>query len=426
MQRTALAALAAAALLAPAAAAPAAVHTVAPGETLSGIAAANGLSTAALAAANGVPPTSFAIAGTTLQIPAAALSAAPAAPAASGSGRLVAPGETLSGIAAANGLSTAALAAANGLPADGHVIAGTRLQIPAAGAGAQAAGGAGVTTAGSSGGGHLVQPGETLSGIAAANGITPAALAAANGLTPQSFVISGTRLHVPAATAATASGSGASGSGAPAPMGGYTVQPGDTLSGLAARSRVSPAQIAYANGLEPDDLLVAGRVLKLPTGSPALASGSAPATAVPTPAAPAAAPQPTPGRVTADQVAAIAAQHGVPGSLAAAIAWQESGFNNAMVSSASARGVMQVMPGTWDWVQTYLAGGRRLNPFSAEDNVHAGALYLGNLLRETGGDPALAAAGYYQGLASVRRIGMLPETRRYVDNVLALRGRFGG
>jgi LysM repeat protein len=423
MQRTALAAVAAAALLTPAAAAPAAVHTVAPGETLSGIAAANGLSTAALAAANGVSPTSFAIAGTTLQIPVAGVSAAPTAPAASGSGRLVAPGETLSGIAAANGLSTAELAAANGLSADSHVIAGTRLQVPAAGASAPAAGGSGPAA----GGGHLVQPGETLSGIAAANGITPAALAAANGLTAQSFVISGTRLQIPAATAATAaSGSGASASGAPAPMGGYTVQPGDTLSGLAARSRVSPAQIAYANGLEPDDFLVAGRVLKLPTGSPALASGGAPATAVPTPAAPGAAPQPTPARVTADQIAAIAAQHGVPGSLAAAIAWQESGFNNAMVSSASARGVMQVMPGTWDWVQTYLAGGRRLNPFSAEDNVHAGALYLGNLLRETGGDPALAAAGYYQGMASVRRIGMLPETRRYVDNVLALRSRFGG
>jgi LysM repeat protein len=421
MQRTALAALAAAALLAPAAAAPAAVHTVAPGETLSGIAAANGLSTAALAAANGLSPTGFAIAGTTLQVPQAGASAAGTIPAASGGGRLVAPGETLSGIAAANGLSTAALAAANGLPADGHVIAGTRLQIPAAGAGASTGG---TSAGGASGGGHLVQPGETLSGIAAANGLSTAALAAANGLTPQSFVISDTRLRIPAAPAA--SPAGGSGSGAPEPMGGYTVQPGDTLSGLAARSRVSPAQIAYANGLQADDMLVAGRVLKLPTGSPVLASSGAPATAAPTPAAPSAAPQPTPGRVTADQIATIAAQHGVPGSLAAAIAWQESGFNNAMVSSASARGVMQVMPGTWDWVQTYLAGDRRLNPFSAEDNVHAGALYLGNLLRETGGDPALAAAGYYQGLASVRRVGMLPETRRYVDNVLALRGRFGG
>ena len=47
-------------------------------------------------------------------------------------------------------------------------------------------------------------------------------------------------------------------------------------------------------------------------------------------------------------------------------------------------------------------------------------------LGETGGDPALAAAGYYQGIGSVRSIGMLPETQRYVANVMALRSRFGG
>jgi N-acetylmuramoyl-L-alanine amidase len=112
-------------------------------------------------------------------------------------------------------------------------------------------------------------------------------------------------------------------------------------------------------------------------------------------------------------------------SLAPAIAWQESGFNNAMVSNANARGVMQVLPGTWDWVQQNLAK-RQLNPSSPIDNVGAGVLYLGRLLQQTGGDPAMAAAGYYQGLASVQRIGMLPDTKRYVDNVLALRSRFGG
>ena len=86
---------------------------------------------------------------------------------------------------------------------------------------------------------------------------------------------------------------------------------------------------------------------------------------------------------------------------------------------------MQIMPGTWAWVQRNLAP-RPLDPNSAADNVHAGSLYLGQLLRDTGGDPALAAAAYYQGLSSVRRVGMLPETRHYVNNVLALRGRFGG
>ena len=214
----------------------------------------------------------------------------------------------------------------------------------------------------------------------------------------------------------------------PAPWGwvGYTVRPGDTLSGLAARSRVTVAQIAYANGLPAGAPLVAGRVLKLPTGSPVLSTQGSTPTGAAVPVAATAAPHPTAARVTSSQVAAIAAQEGVPASLAAAIAWQESGFNNGMVSSASARGVMQVMPGTWDWVQSYLAGSRRLNPFSAEDNVRAGSLYLRRLLEQSGGDPALAAAGYYQGLASVQRRGMLPETRRYVANVLALRSRFGG
>ena len=37
-----------------------------------------------------------------------------------------------------------------------------------------------------------------------------------------------------------------------------------------------------------------------------------------------------------------------------------------------------------------------------------------------------ATAGYYQGLASVRKIGLLPETEQYVNNVMALRSRFGG
>ena len=203
-------------------------------------------------------------------------------------------------------------------------------------------------------------------------------------------------------------------------MGAYTVRPGDTLSGLAASSGVSAGAIAAMNGLSTSSWLYAGTALKLPTGAP-LATQPSPAPTT----APAAAPVATPGRVTSDQIHEVAARNGVDGSLAAAIAWQESGFNNAMVSAANARGVMQVMPGTWDWVQQNLAK-RQLDPANPIDNVGAGVLYLGHMLQEAGGDPAVAAAGYYQGMGSVRSIGMLPETRQYVANVLALRSRFGG
>ena len=58
--------------------------------------------------------------------------AAFAAPAWSAVPHVVTPGETLSGIAAANGVSTEALASANGISADSYVIVGQTLAIPAA------------------------------------------------------------------------------------------------------------------------------------------------------------------------------------------------------------------------------------------------------------------------------------------------------
>jgi LysM repeat protein len=330
----------------------------------------------------------------------------------------VAPGETLWGIAMANNLPTSAVATANGLSPDARVVAGTNLTIPAPGQAptppVNAAPSAGT------GGGYRVQAGDSLSAIAARHGVSLSALAAANGMKTDSWVIQGTSLHVPAAGSAPVA-QAAQSSGAPEAMGAYKVRPGDTLSGLAAAARVPAAQMAYMNGLDPKAGLIAGTVIKLPTGAAISASAAAPTRTV----VPQAAPMASPGRLTSGQVGSLAAAQGAPASLASAIAWQESGFNNAMVSGANARGVMQVMPGTWSWVQSNLSP-TRLDPSSPTDNVKAGSLYLAHLLRETGGDPAMAAAAYYQGLGSVRRIGMLPETQRYVANVLALRGRFGG
>jgi len=339
-------------------------HLVVPGETLSGIAAVNGLSPAQLAAANGLSPTAFVISGRSLTIPPRGAPATPTTATTLGTttpapfgGYRVRLGDSLSAIAAEHGVSLSQLAAVNGLSSAGTLIAGTSLRLPSA---AAAASGSAVTTTAtatttrSAGGGHPVVPGETLTGIAAANGITPASLAAANGLSANAFVIAGTTLKIPAA---------------------------------------APAAIA-----------------------PATAAANVPTTGAAAGA---------PGRLDATQIGSIAAANGAPASLASAIAWQESGFNNAMVSVANARGIMQVMPSSWDYVQNQLGAGH-LDPSSPSDNVRAGSILLARLLRDTGGDQATAVAAYYQGLGSVRRIGMLPETRRYVANVLSLRSRFGG
>ena len=276
---------------------------------------------------------------------------------------------------------------------------------------------------------HTVQPGETLWSIAAANNFTTHALAAYNGLSDDAQVVAGSTIQIPAESeAASALASGTStapapqAAAAPPPAGAYTVQPGDTLSGIAARSGVTVGQLAWMNGLDPAAPLLAGTALKLPAQAPV----AAPAESQPAPATvPDAEPNATPTRLSSTQIGQVAAQHGVSPSLAAAVAWQESGFNNGVISSANARGVMQVMPGTWSWVEQNLAS-QPLDPNSAVDNVRAGSLYLSQLLRDAGGSESLAAAYYYQGEGSVKAIGLLPETRQYVADVLALRSRFGG
>lgn len=352
-----------------------------------------------------------------------------AAPASAGVPHVVQPGETLWSIAAANGFTTRSLAAANGLSEDAQVVLGSTIQIPSVSEASAALSSAGITASVPStaptqitpGGSYAVQPGDTLSGIAASHGVSLSALAAANGVSSDSFAIAGTTLKIPSASATP--GSSSPSSAGPPPLGGYTVRPGDSLSGIAATAGVSMQQLAWMNGLDPGNYLQAGTVLKLPTGA------QAPSNAAPAPAhtvVPAAAPNPTNERVSSSQIAQVAAQHGVPAGLASAIAWQESGFNNAMVSSANARGVMQIMPGTWDWVNRSLAGNNPLNPNSAMDNVRGGVLYLRQLLQDFGGDQNLAAAAYYQGEGAVRSRGLYPETQEYVNSVNALRARFGG
>jgi peptidoglycan hydrolase-like protein with peptidoglycan-binding domain len=113
--------------------------------------------------------------------------------------------------------------------------------------------------------------------------------------------------------------------------------------------------------------------------------------------------------------------YGVDAHLVRAVARWESGYNNSLVSTAGARGVMQVTPATWDYVETVLVG-RRI-PRTQSGNVHVGVAFLHQLLREFRGDVRLALAAYVQGPRSVRRKGLLRETRQYVAGVLALSHR---
>jgi N-acetylmuramoyl-L-alanine amidase len=381
-------------LIVPATASAYFVHVVAPGETLSSIAATDGLTVAELAVANGLSPTAQLVAGSTLQIP-----------------------PQQSGVTAPVAAATSAPSATTG---DGDNDADD------AGSSATTAG-APASTA--SAGAYVVQPGDTLSAIAARAGVSTASLAAANGLNANGVLVSGTVLHLSGNASAAPAGTVVPVSMTTAAPASYVVQPGDTLTAIAARAGISPASLAAANGLDANGVLVSGTVLHL-SGRPASVASSSAAESQPVGAvaqgSPTDPPYPTPERVSAPEVGSIAAANGVPASLADAIAWQESGFNNDLVSSADARGVMQILPGTWQWIQQSLDTGAPLAPASAADNVRGGVLMLHSLLDATGGDPAMAAAGYFQGLPSVQQHGLYPETQQYVQSVLALERQFGG
>lgn len=194
----------------------------------------------------------------------------------------------------------------------------------------------------------------------------------------------------------------------------YKVVKGDTLGRIASRAGTTPQALAELNDIKNARRLRIGTVLKLP-------------------AAPAAQGDPRlPERLRQDpaRLALLkafdkaAAKHKVPADLLKAMTWMESGWQNDKVSHTNAVGIGQLMPATIEFVNGPLLKGPDLDPKKPIDNINMSARYLAWLLKSAKGDVAVALSGYYQGLASVRRQGPLPETNVYVENVLALRARF--
>lgn len=223
----------------------------------------------------------------------------------------------------------------------------------------------------------------------------------------------------------------------------HTVKPGETATGLAVRYHAWTDELISLNRLGRSASLYEGQVIRIPVVVSAVrkAGGTVPK------AKPAKAKhtksKPSKPRVTkkrpllihastpatkkwqhADMtrsevrnlVRRMARHYGVPPSLALAIAWQESGWQQRRVSSAGALGVMQVMPDTGRWMRWY--AGRPLRLRDTHDNVQAGILTLRTLRSWTRRDNN-AIAAYYQGLGAVREHGHFDDTKQYVRSVRA-------
>lgn len=114
-------------------------------------------------------------------------------------------------------------------------------------------------------------------------------------------------------------------------------------------------------------------------------------------------------------IARASSRYGVDAGLIKAVIKAESNFNPNAVSSAGARGLMQLMPGT----ARNLGVG---NSFDPEQNVMAGTRFLRNLLDRYNGDIDSTLAAYNWGPANVdKNPDRLPrETRNYLSRVKQL------
>jgi LysM repeat protein len=271
-----------------------------------------------------------------------------------------------------------------------------------------------------------IEAGDSLWEIARRHHTTVATLRALNDLPGNGTIYAGALLKVPSSRGGTPASRRVETS--------YQVRPGDNLTAIARRHGVSVQTLIVRNGLPRNGMIVIGRHLAVP-GQARRAATSAPAATVNAGARipgsvqrsvaahrATLAGRPQPSRATVRAlVATTARRHGVDPSLALAVAYQESGFQQAVVSPVDAIGVMQVLPSTGRALNSQY--GRRLDLLRVEDNVTAGVLLLQQLVRGTGRTDR-ALAGYYQGLGSIQAQGMLPQTHAYVRNVSALRARF--
>ena len=112
----------------------------------------------------------------------------------------------------------------------------------------------------------------------------------------------------------------------------------------------------------------------------------------------------------------MAPTYGLDPKLVLAVISVESAFQVEAVSSANARGLMQLIPATAERF-----GVRNL--FDPAQNLRGGMAYLKWLLKRFKGNVALALAGYNAGEGAVQKYGGIPpykETQGYVQKIRRL------
>ena len=98
-----------------------------------------------------------------------------------------------------------------------------------------------------------------------------------------------------------------------------------------------------------------------------------------------------------------ALENGIEPAYAAAIILRESSYDPRATSSVGARGLMQVMEDTFNYVRRNLGESTTFDDmYDPETNIRYGCWYLGNLSRIFDGDPIEMACAYHAGPNNVK------------------------
>jgi soluble lytic murein transglycosylase-like protein len=259
-----------------------------------------------------------------------------------------------------------------------------------------------------------VRPGDTLTAIAHRSGVSIAEIVRLNGLRDPNRIYAGQELRVAEKKARSVPQPRAS-------RRSHVVRAGEHLTGIARRYGVSVAAIVAANGIANPSRIFAGQRLTIP--AQAAQHRAAPGQTPPVPASMRAL-MSRRDRVRA-AIVQQARRYDVPVALALAVAWQESGWQQDVVSHAGAIGVMQLMPATGAWVGEAMLG-RRIDLHATHDNVRAGVRLLRHYLDRYDRDLDLVLAAYYQGQTAADRYGVYPVSRPYIASIKAIARLLGG
>ncbi len=132
-------------------------------------------------------------------------------------------------------------------------------------------------------------------------------------------------------------------------------------------------------------------------------------------------------REVAPLVRRAAREHGVSQDLLFGIIWVESRFDRRAVSPVGARGLMQLMPRTADYLAERIDWRGSHDSFDPKFNIAAGSWYISRLI-DRFGDVELALAAYNAGPAKVKRWlrgdGLPSVSIEYYTMVQTARGFF--